>query len=74
MNHAKNLAIEFFKRNKDAEAAHIVLDRVTGDLKKAKLFQRGFNAKKVSSFTRTECAEELGEPIEPIENSQLNQE
>lgn len=71
-NAAKKLAVEYFKRNRQAIAVHVVLDRVTDNLKKAKLFQKSCYAKKVTTILRQECALELGEENKseslPLEN------
>lgn len=74
MNEAKKIAVKFFKRNPGAKAAHVVLNVVTDDLKKATLFKRSIHAKTVTSFLRTECADELGESTVPNENDQTKQE
>lgn len=50
----KELAVAFLKRNPGADACHVVLDNVFGDMASAKNYQRAFNASCVSSFLRAE--------------------
>lgn len=50
------IAQEFFKRNKKAKAAHVVLDRVFENLAAATAYKKFTGAHKVTSYTAKEYA------------------
>lgn len=55
----KEIAKAWFKRNPKADACHVVLDKVFGDMASAKNYQKAFNANCVSSFLKAEVEAEV---------------
>jgi hypothetical protein len=66
--------IEFFKRNPDANACHLVLDKTYNNAKAASSYRKAINAKKVSVTTKDEFlawkeAQQIEAPGEAVKES-----
>lgn len=68
MNAAQALAIKYLKRKPKAKVAHVVLDYVTDDIKRATAYRKAVYARKVSSFTRDELFPKSNDP-KPEDNN-----
>lgn len=74
MSDAKKLAIKEFKRNKELQWVHVVLMQTFSKIDLATNYKKAMHAKKVTSISRDECVEELGEVKMPTIEEDLNAE